>query len=234
MTTDINLFSIQTEAQLSEAWLIYTRKGKPLHLARHTIEKGEIAGSLPVSKSALIDAFSALSGNNNDEIVVWPETLLSSRPIANEYVWYRPRSLALTRFDCEELGCKEAWIELPTLVFHTHMSSMSVCAVAGNSRPNANTPIFHSALFNTYDNGSICLGEVNVPYIHTPKDLLLAESLLLNASNTHPNTHEVSSRHKNGLFAMWAQLLKNGGSLKTQWLAPMRQFSHLGQWLNRK
>jgi PRTRC genetic system protein B len=220
-------------AELVEAWLVYAngQHGKYSYVARHAVENGEIGNQLPLTTQGLSSTLYALLQRETPAAAIWPHEVLMHDSMRERVVWMAPRGPTLTHFKCQEIGEKSAYVELPTLIFDQKGSTLRICAIKGNERPRDNTPVFHSTLFNVYDDGYVCTGQVKLLKPTTPKAILQNQTNLLAGVNTHQNGHEKKTKHKNGLYAMWKEALKSGEILES-WLRPLDNLT-LAKWLNQ-
>lgn len=96
-----------------------------------------------------------------------PEGLLSPNILhidsaANGSVlWYTSPQKQKLYFS-ESLGLESAAVSLPALVWKADKKHLSVFAVKGKSRPKDSTPLYHAPFFNLYQNGNVCMGNVDV------------------------------------------------------------------------
>jgi PRTRC genetic system protein B len=91
-----------------------------------------------------------------------PNNLLYVNPDSNGYaIWYTPpqqREL----FFVKSLGipCGKGYV--PGMVWKATRDSLRVFAMKGKAKPTAKTELYHAPYFNTYQDGSVCMGNVNI------------------------------------------------------------------------
>lgn len=76
-------------------------------------------------------------------------------------VWFTKAKMRKLFF-AESLEIPNGYAEIPAMLWLADKKSFKVFALKGSRRPTENTPIFHSPFFNVYENGSVCMGTVNV------------------------------------------------------------------------
>lgn len=91
-----------------------------------------------------------------------PANVLHIDPSENgSAVWYtRPQQQKL--FFSESLNLESGLVSLPALVWKADKKHLSVFALKGSSRPKAETALRHAPFFNLYQNGNVCMGNVDV------------------------------------------------------------------------
>lgn len=70
-------------------------------------------------------------------------------------------------FFVENLNIPNGKAFLPPLLWVANQQSLKIFALKSNTRPNENTPLFHAPFFNIYEDGSVCMGTVDVKIKHT-------------------------------------------------------------------
>lgn len=88
--------------------------------------------------------------------------VLHTDPSENGSVlWYTcPQKQKL--YFSESLGLESAVVSLPALVWKADKKHLTVFALKGKSRPKNNTLLYHAPFFNLYQNGNVCMGNVDV------------------------------------------------------------------------
>lgn len=115
--------------------------------------------------SSLAEALTFSSDDNNQFLDckgLLPEKLLYLKTGENGMaIWFTP-SQKVKLFFKESLNIPsgEAWV--PSLVWKATKESLSLFAVNSKNRPTITTKLFHAPFFNLYENGSVCMGTVNV------------------------------------------------------------------------
>jgi len=85
-------------------------------------------------------------------------------------VWWTPpvlrtlfiKPVETTGQNYDKLPTHNWIVPVPGLVFTIHNRSLSVCAVQGRERPKLSTPLYRAPFANTYDTGTVCMGDVQL------------------------------------------------------------------------
>lgn len=224
-------------AQLSHALLLYSIQDKIEHATLHSVTDGKIMPSTkPLTThdlQALNDSLQRIKANARGcaVIQVLPAHVLF-RDTANAItVWWRPSSPTPQFFNCDELGQIQGVTPMPSLVFAQTGCSLSVCAVAGTERPGSDAPVYHAPMFNTYDDGDVCLGGIQLKPVGDITDIEVNQSKFLRGVNTHPNGSHRKTLYENGIFALWRDLIADPSlGWNDEWLSPMGNKT-LGVWM---
>ncbi|QQL50002.1 PRTRC system protein B [Mucilaginibacter ginkgonis] len=76
-------------------------------------------------------------------------------------VWYTPPQDANLLF-IDALNVPSGKFKLPALVWKAHSEKLSVYALKGKNKPNEKSKLYHAPFLNTYANGLVCMGTVNI------------------------------------------------------------------------
>jgi hypothetical protein len=76
-------------------------------------------------------------------------------------LWHTP-SVKRQLFFTENLEILNGTAEVPAMLWFAGKRSLKVFALANNRRPTEETPLFYAPFFNVYENGSVCMGTVDV------------------------------------------------------------------------
>lgn len=223
--------------QLSHALMFYSTGDGIQHATLHVIKDGTVMPSTkPLTThalQALNDSLQGIKANarGRDVIQILPAHVLF-RDTANAItVWWRPSSPTPQFFNCDELGQIQGVTPMPSLVFAQTGCSLSVCAVAGTERPGSDAPVYHAPMFNTYGDGDVCLGGVQLKPVGDIADIEVNQSKFLRGINTHPNGQHRKTLYENGIFALWRDLIADPSKgWNDDWLSPM-ETATLGQWM---
>ncbi|SDP15743.1 PRTRC system protein B [Mucilaginibacter sp. OK268] len=158
---------------------------------------------------------------------VIPSNLIYVNSQTNGYaVWYTtPQEVNL--FFSDALGIPSGKAKIPALLWKAAKERLEVFALKGKNKPNADTPLYYAPLFNLSQNGSVCMGTVNVQIDRqTYLEQLMTqwESYFFNSYFTHTLGNH---RHSKGnLIQLWQgqigtgrdfpqdELIKSGKTLK--------------------
>jgi PRTRC genetic system protein B len=98
-----------------------------------------------------------------------PNNLLYVNPDNNGYaIWFTPGQQKELYF-IPTLGIKSGLAHIPSLVWVASREELQVFAIKGNKKPKANTQLYHPPFFNTYSDGRVCMGTVNIQIDHTTR-----------------------------------------------------------------
>lgn len=96
-----------------------------------------------------------------------PEKLLTADilhidPSQNGSVlWYTAPQKQKLYFS-ESLSLECGVVSLPALVWKADKKHLCVFALKEKNKPKSNTPLYHAPFFNLYQNGNVCMGNVDV------------------------------------------------------------------------
>lgn len=76
-------------------------------------------------------------------------------------LWYTKAQQRLLFF-VQSLGIPNGKASVPAMVWLANRDSLYVFAVASDRRPREGTKLYYAPFFNVYNNGSVCLGTVDV------------------------------------------------------------------------
>jgi PRTRC genetic system protein B len=222
---------------LSGAILLYSDGGAIGHASLHKVADGVVdSAAKPLSLKALRDLSHNLARGITQTPVkaacaaIWPSTILYLDKQEEKALWYLPQANTLQVFEDDELGRRKENLNMPTLVFYQSGTSLSVCAIQGTQRPEGDTPVYHAPLFNVYENGVICLGQVKLKRPCTADDVFSNQAEYLIGINTHPNGRHCKTTFPTGIHGLWNHLLANPTTpWDDQWLSPAD--CTLSQWI---
>ena len=177
--------------------------------------------------SELLQASQELQNNYLQCKSVIPPNLIYTNCQNNGYaVWYTPPQ-ETDLFFTDSLGIPSGKTKIPALLWKATRERLQVFALKGKSKPNADTPLYYAPFFNLSQDGSVCMGTVN---INIDRQTALEQfmyqwqSYFFNSYFTHTLGHH---RHcKGNLIELWQEqvgagrnfpqdeLIKNGRKLK--------------------
>lgn len=205
------------ESTLSSAILLYGTKNGGMSFATiHPVTQNEsnapvIGAGRPMDEKALKRIASELLSTLRIKSGILPSNVLSVG--GSHIVWWSPPSRRTYFFNTREsegsvnVGkrCGEAFT--PGLVFVVRDGSMSLFAVKGTVRPDANTPLFHAPLMNIYVDGKLCSGTMAKPQSTLGDSIGDWEKSFWEAAFSHPN-HPKAVNYKGGIHAFSIDLLE--------------------------
>ncbi len=141
-------------------------------------------------------------------------------------VWYTPPQ-EVDLFFGDTLGIASGKTKIPALLWKADRERIQVYALKGKTKPHADTPLYYAPLFNLSQDGSVCMGTVNINIDRqTCLEQFMAqwESYFFNSYFTHTLGNH---RHSKGnLVQLWQEqvgtsrdfpqneLVKNGRTIK--------------------
>ncbi len=129
--------------------------GRPVNAHPLSIkETAELAECLSTSKD-LNNQFLTSKG-------LLPDNILYVRANRQGFAIWFTRSQKVHLFFKETISvpCGEAYV--PAIVWKADKDSLLVYALANDTKPTINTPLYHAPFFNVYANGNVCMGSVDV------------------------------------------------------------------------
>lgn len=87
--------------------------------------------------------------------------ILHLDPQKGRAIWYtkpKPRQLHFT----ERLGIPDGIAQVPAMLWLAGRNRLCVFALRHHRRPGMGTKLYNAPFFNVYENGSVCMGDVDV------------------------------------------------------------------------
>jgi len=138
------------------------------YIVKHRIdEQGRFLEGAPLTRNALqkicslvIPSFNAPEYFSDRVLACCPGVILWWVPAA-------PRRVFFTK----ETGPRSGVYPLPATLFLVADRTLYTWALSVAERPAPSTPIYHSPLFNVYEDGRCCMGNVNLPQHASPGNI---------------------------------------------------------------
>ena len=203
------------ESRLSQAILLYQGRGGASFATVHPIVNdanngATIGAGIPFDEKALKRLASDLASSLRIKSGILPSNVLS---IGDDHImWWSPPSRRTYFFNTRQddtsinVGKRSGEALTPSLIFVVCRDRMSVFAVKGNQRPDADTPIFHAPLMNVYEDGTLCMGSMSRPNSTLAESISQWENGFWDSAFSHPN-YAKSVNYKGGLHAFSTDLL---------------------------
>lgn len=101
------------------------------------------------------------------EPLLKPQGILSNQvlyfePTGNKVVWFT-KAKQREMYFIEGLGIPKGSANVPPMLWVASRNGLSVFALPSNKRPTERTQLCNAPFFNIYQDGSVCLGTVDVP-----------------------------------------------------------------------
>ena len=202
--------------RLSKALLLYTNeRGNTAFATAHDVltpqdEPAQIGPGRPLSLDNLFATVRSLSESCRTSSGFLDERVLS---IGLDFViWWQPPTKRTHFFDCAErpgehrVGKRTGQAPTPGLIFIAKGHSLWVYAVKGDSRPQPDTPLFHSPYMNVYADGGVCTGSMPLPAATLSDSRDAWEAAFFASNFTHPN-HAKAVQYEGGLHGLSTALL---------------------------
>ena len=93
---------------------------------------------------------------------ILPTHILHINPSENGSVLWFTKSRKQQLYFTENLEISNGSAEVPAMLWFANKRSLKIFALSSNQRPTEKTPLFYAPFFNVYENGSVCMGTVDV------------------------------------------------------------------------
>jgi PRTRC genetic system protein B len=176
--------------------------------------------------SELLQATQELKNNYLQCRGVLPPKLIYVHTENNGYaIWYTPPQ-EVSLFFTDGLGIPSGKTQIPALLWKATKERLQVFALKGKAKPTAVTSLYYAPLFNLSQDGSVCMGTVNINIDRQTclEDFMAQwESYFFNSYFTHTlgnhrycksNIVELWKEQATGRGFPQDELIKNGRTLK--------------------
>jgi len=196
------------------------KQGNPINAHPLSLKEMNVLSELFQSSQELQNNYLQCRG-------VIPQSLIYVSNQSNGYaIWYTlPKEVDL--FFTDSLGISSGKTKIPAMLWKATKERLQVFALKGRSKPHADTSLYYAPLFNLSQDGSVCMGTVNINIdrqTHLEQFITQWESYFFNSYFTHTLGNH---RHcKGNLVQLWQEqvgtgrafpqheLIKNGRTLK--------------------
>lgn len=93
---------------------------------------------------------------------ILPTNILHINPTENASVLWHTKAGKRQLFFTENLEIPNGIAEVPAMLWWATQRSLMLFALANDRRPTEKTPLYFAPFFNVYENGSVCMGTVDV------------------------------------------------------------------------
>ena len=111
----------------------------------------------------------------------------------------------------------------PALVLRVDGSGLSLRAMEKNQRPQAGTRLMVAPYWNTYANGSVCLGSMRAPKQASVSAMDRWETSFYESAFTHPNDAQRLTTHPGGSEGLWRKLAGSQRTFPSKYLNDAKQ-----------
>ena len=200
---------VGTTYRLKKAILVYSGGYASIHDVAMVNDAPCIKSGAPLSHSTLFSIINQVSQSAQVGTFL-PENVLSVG--LDSLVWWVPPTSRKVFFKCDKGDDKlivdeEAVVPHPGLVFVATSKRWAVFSVKGTRRPKANTLLYKSPYFNTWDSGRICVGTAKTPESVSAKNIGEWEDAFFNSAFSHPNPNSKQVKYTGGIWKLWRDLL---------------------------
>ena len=221
--------------------IIYADRSNDYYLEQRAIkrngDKYELMQAVPMANDVLKDIARSYAKSNTISMNMGGEVaehlLYCDNKIGETViVWHRPamkRMLNLhTAMNLKE--SKEAWI--PATLYVLRNNSLSMFALADNSRPTSKTKLYNAPFFNTGIGGGVCLGTAKVGDKQMATYAQEAERYERGFFMAD-QTHESGAMTKTALKKVWAQQIATGKPFPKSELVQNKTYKTFGDLISK-
>ena len=126
-------------------------------------------------------------------------------------IWYtKARKTKL--FFTESLEIPNGTASIPAMLWVAFKQNLTVFSLTSDKRPTEKTILYHAPFFNVYENGSVCMGTVNVDIknsVSVEEFIKAWEDYFFNSKFSHLNNHNPTNGN---CVNMWKELVDTGKS----------------------
>jgi PRTRC genetic system protein B len=210
------LAGASSSLKLEQAILLYSRantNGKghgdgfvTINPVRIEDGKAVIGTGQPANRAALVDALDRLAGRGHGRSLLHPRVLACGPDYA---VWYLRPGKRHVAFNNKALGGKKAGVcAIPGLVFFLAGGTWFVFAYRGKARPTLRTQLYRSPFFNVWEDGRICVGNIDLPKQGAAAPVEQWEEAFFGTWFTHSNVAPKALLHEGANpVRLWKALL---------------------------
>lgn len=148
--------------------------------------------------------------------VLPPEVLCASGSLL---CWWKAASRLPIFFNTKEKkfnqGMSGKEVLHPPLVFLAKPGRLQIFALERNERPKAETILCRAPYYNLYaglgsfEEGAMCRGNVRLPEVTIPRDILIWEKAFFDTNFTHSNLGgQKLTKHKGGHDGLWREMVE--------------------------
>lgn len=143
---------------------------------------------------------------------VLPSNILHMGCKGNEsrVLWYTKEQKRQIFFSVAS-GVSSGKAYVPSMIWSASKDSLSVFAMKGNRRPKESTVLYHAPFLNTYENGRVCMGTVNVNFQGSGSVQEFTQAWEDYYFNSYFSHQIGGQRGRNGdVKSLWKRLLETG------------------------
>ena len=184
------------------------------YIVKHRIDReGTLLEGAPLTRNVLRKICSLVIPSLQS-LEYLPERVLAYSP-DSAMLWWSPAGQRCTFF-AKETGLRSGNYPLPAMLFLVVNQTLHTWALTVTARPELSTAIYHSPLFNVYENGSCCMGDINIPRSTLPKDVGVWEEAFFDGACT---SHILPKLEGIDPYDLWRSI-KGKAGFPHQYLVP--------------
>lgn len=137
---------------------------------------------------------------------ILPTNILYINPTEKGSVIWYTKAKKVKLFFTESLEIPNGIAHTPPMLWMASKQHLTVFALTSDKRPTEKTVLFHAPFFNVYENGSVCMGTVNVDIKNSAsvEEFIRAwENYFFNSRFSHLNHNPTNSNCVN----LWKELV---------------------------
>ncbi|MBB4807170.1 PRTRC genetic system protein B [Chryseobacterium defluvii] len=197
------------------ALVIYQTKDddKDTYVEHFDMDKdGNPINAHPLSeREAKIFAKSLTTEKEKSKAFLKPESILPTHVLyinpteKGSVIWYT-KAKKVKLFFTESLEIPNGIAHTPPMLWMASKQHLTVFALTSDKRPTEKTVLYHAPFFNVYENGSVCMGTVNIDIKNSAsvEEFICAwESYFFNSRFSHLNHNPTNSNCVN----LWKELM---------------------------
>ncbi len=211
--------------ELKTAILLYESRGGNGSMSYATVHPVDCNGSghpviragRPADQAVLKSVCSSLLKSSRTRTGVLSDNVLSVG--IESVVWWQRPGVRTYFFDCNpaadggfSVGKRAGKAPAPGIVFVSKGQSLWGFAVEGDSRPSADTQLYHLPTMNVWETGKVCTGSMPIPDGTLSESIMAWEQSFWGSNFSHPN-HPKVVKYRGGIHKFSAALLD--GKFKT-------------------
>lgn len=132
------------------------KNGNPINAHPLTVKEAKVLARALQTKKDKDNAFLKSNG-------ILPTNILHINPNTDKgaVLWYTKAQRRQLYF-VSGLDIPNGMAYVPPMIWYANKNSLSVFALASDRRPTEKTPLYFAPFFNSYEDGKVCMGSVNI------------------------------------------------------------------------
>ena len=132
------------------------KNGNPINAHPLTVKEAKVLARALQTEKDKDNAFLKSNG-------ILPTNILHINPNTDKgaVLWYTKAQRRQLYF-VSGLDIPNGMAYVPPMIWYANKNSLSVFALASDRRPTEKTPLYFAPFFNSYEDGKVCMGSVNI------------------------------------------------------------------------